>query len=123
MSLQQTATEIAQRIEIIPDSVGLIEHWLLNRGGVALWVSNNTYLSGKSMLTPALDADGWHYQRPHWQYPQQPARVVTDAGEVDVLVLEVREVRGKKTCEVYAHVPLDEYIRQQREQEKKGCEL
>ena len=122
MSTQQTVPAVEHRIEIIPDSVGLIEHWLLNRGGVALWVSVG-YVNINSMLTPALDADGWYYQRPHWQYPSQPSKIVSDASEIDVLVLEMKAVRGNKKCEVYSHVPLDEYVRRQEEQEKKGCDL
>lgn len=68
-----------------------IHHWMLSRGGIAIWRSVNLSNPGASWTTPALDSNGLPTNKPTWQADGQPERVITDIA--DVRVSTAKEVK------------------------------
>jgi hypothetical protein len=66
--------------------------WIKNRGGVAVWQSQDLSNPGQSWSTPALTKEGTPYPKPHpWKTKDAPDRVITDPE--DILVSEDIEVK------------------------------
>ena len=61
-----------------------IAEWLRTRGGIAIWESADLSDPTFSLTTPANDADGQPFPKPHWKVASQPARIITDPAEVMV---------------------------------------
>ncbi len=71
--------------ECAPESAGRMREWIKTRGGVAIWQSANLSNPGASWSTPALTTDGQPMSKPTWQAEDKPARIVTDAGDIEVI--------------------------------------
>jgi hypothetical protein len=65
--------------------------WIRNRGGIAIWPSENLGNPDASWTTPVLTADGQPKFRPSWEASDEPIRIITSTD--DVLVSEDAEVR------------------------------
>lgn len=59
--------------------------WITNRGGLAIWKSINLSNPGASWTTPALSEDGKPYDKPNWQSANEPAKIITNPEDVDVI--------------------------------------
>lgn len=71
--------------ECAPESASRMREWIQNRGGVAIWQSANLSNPGASWSTPALTTDGQPMSKPTWQAEDKPARIITDAAEIEVI--------------------------------------
>lgn len=58
--------------------------WIRNRGGVAVWNSQDLSHLGKSWSTPANAKNGTPTRRPHWAAGERPEEIVADPGQVQV---------------------------------------
>ena len=58
--------------------------WIRNRGGVAVWNSQDLSDPGKSWSTPANAKDGTPTRRPHWAAGERPDEIHTDPGQIQV---------------------------------------
>lgn len=82
------------KYETTPEDARKIHEWLLHRGGLAHWDSQDLGTPGRSWTTPLLDAEGNPTKRPHWSTPSQPSRVTTEVSDVEVVTpIEVRRFR------------------------------
>lgn len=60
--------------------------WIRDRGGIAIWDSQNLSDPGRTWTTPLHNQDGTRRtEKPHWS-ANQIARVITDPAEVEVVV-------------------------------------
>lgn len=57
--------------------------WILNRGGLAVWLSADLSDPAKSWTGPVRDPQGVYNTKPHWQAQSEPV-VITDPSEVGV---------------------------------------
>jgi len=82
------------KLECAPENAAMMLRWIAERGGVAVWESVNLSNPGASWSTPALADDGLPALRPSWEADNKPARIVTDASEIEVVTrLEVKRFR------------------------------
>jgi hypothetical protein len=72
--------------ECSPENAPKFLDWLANRGGVAVWRSVNLGNPGASWSSPALTWEGKPTPKPTWEADSQPARVITDASEIVVVM-------------------------------------
>jgi hypothetical protein len=82
---------IMNKHECAPENAAKMLDWIHTRGGVAIWESINPSNPGASWSTPATFADGSVATKPDWQCNNQPARIITDASDIEVV--ERREVK------------------------------
>jgi len=80
-----------ERHECSPDNAPKMLEWIKSRGGVAVWTSVNLANPGASWSAPAMTLDGTPALRPTWEADGKPSRIITDAGEIDVVTR--REVK------------------------------
>lgn len=71
---------------ITADHAALVTAWLRGRGGLLVWRSVDLCDPGKSWTTPVLGEDGQPVRQPSWQAAASPARVITSADEVEVVI-------------------------------------
>jgi hypothetical protein len=71
------------KLTVTQENATLINEWLKNRGGVAVWESVNLSNPGAEVLTPADRID-----KPSWQVGNKPVRIVTDVADVLVTILK-----------------------------------
>jgi hypothetical protein len=80
--------------QVTAENAAMFKDWLIARGGLAVWESQDFSRGGQSWTTPLNQADGTPTPRPHWSCREAPDRVVTDVAEVEVCVdKEVRRFR------------------------------
>jgi len=77
--------------ECAPENAARMMDWIANRGGVAIWESVNLANLGTSWSTPATHADGSAATKPTWQSNNQPARIIIDPADIEVVTR--REVK------------------------------
>ena len=78
--------------ECAPENADRMMNWILTRGGVAIWDSANLSNPGASWSAPALSAlGGLPLAKPTWQAADGPARIITDAADIEVITR--REVK------------------------------
>lgn len=83
----------ASPIELDCKHAPKLADWIANRGGVAIWWSQDLSKAGAHCETPVLQPDGSKTCRPHWQYPAEPV-VVTDRNAIMLTTYrEVERVR------------------------------
>lgn len=81
----------ATKYQCSPADAAKVYDWLKNRGGLMIWKSANLSNPGASWTTPRLRADGSESPKPTWEADEKPDRIITDAGDVEVV--QDREVR------------------------------
>lgn len=75
--------------ECAPENAARFAEWITKRGGVAIWPSVDLGDLGSSWSTP-----GDVTTKPTWRADSKPARVITDATEIDVVTRrEVKRIR------------------------------
>lgn len=68
--------------------------WVKNRGGVAVWLSQDLAEAGRKYLTPVLDERGERMLRPHWSTLNVPDDVVQDETKLGICTAKtVRTIR------------------------------
>ncbi len=80
-----------RRPETTPEKAETLRTWFATRGGVALWTSVNMSNMNAHWTTPALAEDGTPHPKPSWESASQPAEIITDPSQVDVVTR--REVK------------------------------
>lgn len=76
------------------ENAPLIQRWLQERGGIAVWASVDFSRPAQSLTTPALTAEGQPSSKPAYWVGKQPERIITDPAEVLVSTdVEVRRFR------------------------------
>lgn len=58
--------------------------WIQNRGGIAIWQSQDLSRAGETVTTPFLEQDGKPKPKPRWDVTDQPIRHITGLDQVQV---------------------------------------
>jgi hypothetical protein len=80
-----------RRHECVPEMAARMREWFAERGGIAVWSSVNLSNLGSTWTTPARDENGQPFPKPSWESASQPAEIITDPSQVDVVTR--REVK------------------------------
>ena len=93
MSAEVCAPAIAM-LEIDERHAVKVSRWIAECGGVAVWGCLDLSDPSRQFFTPAQLTDGSPSAPPHWSAPKSPNRIVTDAGEVQVVAhRQVKRIR------------------------------
>ena len=77
---------MSTKVRVDPSNAQQIFEWIRDRGGIAIWESENLADTARTWMTPIRNTDGTsRIEKPHWS-AGRIARVVTDPVEVEVVV-------------------------------------
>jgi hypothetical protein len=71
-----------------PENAQKMKDWIANRGGLAIWESQDLGDPGRSWTTPVLDEEGNPVGPPHWKCGgpgARQSRIITDMKDVEVI--------------------------------------
>lgn len=81
---------VSPLLEVDACHAARVTRWIVHCGGVAVWGCLDLATPSRQWFTPARLTDGAPSRPPHWSAPEQPQRIITDTGAVEVV--ERREV-------------------------------
>jgi hypothetical protein len=80
--------------EVLEENVAKFAEWIRERGGIAVWRSQDLSDPCFSLSSPFLSKEGKPTTKPHWKVGETPDLVVTDPALIHVItVKEVKRFR------------------------------
>ena len=67
-----------------PENAERIADWLRNRGGIAIWISDDGLDRGETLVRPVNTSTGGRAAKPVWWVADEPACIITDFADVIV---------------------------------------